>query len=136
MAEKNKKQSFIIAGSTSDIPIVFTATDPINRTVILKQTTWDMHIIDGDNYRLELKDQEETVKDVVEDPKFIIRDPIDNRERYYDLVYLSSINKIKPLLVVVDHLYSTGDICTIFVQSRLRDEPGEREIIYERPKKR
>lgn len=139
MPEENNKQHQQLnkAGlmGINEPPIIFAATDPLGRSVILKQTTWNMHIINGDNYRPELEGQEVKIKDVVEDPKFIVEDPIDNRERYYDLVYLTSINQFKPVMVVVDHSHSTGDICTVFVQSRLRNEPGERGIIYERPKR-
>ncbi|SFA56113.1 hypothetical protein SAMN05192569_10697 [Parageobacillus thermantarcticus] len=114
---------------------IFTTTDPLGRMVALKQTTWNMHVIDGDHYRPEFIGQEETIKGIIEDPKFIVKDPIENRERYYDIVHLTSNNKIKPVMVVVDHSTDIGDVCTIFSISRMR-ETGERGIIYVRPKRK
>lgn len=123
-----------ISAHTPETPLIFTTTDPMGRTVQLKQSTWEMHVIGGDHNRKELIGQEKVVEAIIANPKYIVPD-VDNetRERYYDLAYLSSINKIKPVMVVVDYANSTGDVCTIFVQSRMR-ETGERGIVYERKK--
>ncbi|HFJ9435818.1 TPA: hypothetical protein ACGC1O_005168 [Bacillus cereus] len=138
MPEENKEPNKINltkdGNTTINTPLVFTTTDPLGRTITLKDSTWNRHVIDGDHQRPELKEQEELVKGVLEDPKFIVKDEMENRERYYDIVHLTSTNKIKPLMIAVDHSSSTGDVCTVFVQSRMR-ETGERGVIYVRPKK-
>lgn len=112
---------------------IFSTTDPLGRQVVLKSSTWNMHIIDGDNLRPELEGQEENIKTVIEDPKFIIPDPIENRERYIDIIHFTSTDKIKPVMIVVDHSSNTGDVCTVFPQSRMRDTAKE-GFIYVRPK--
>jgi hypothetical protein len=113
---------------------IFKTTDPLGRNVTLKSSTWNIHVIEGDNYRPEFVEQEETIKGVIEDPKFIVNDPIENRERYYDIVHLTSVDKIKPVMIAVDHSSDTGDVCTVFAQSRMK-ETGERGIVYVRPSK-
>jgi hypothetical protein len=121
--------------STSAIePLVFTTTDPMGRMVKLKQSTWDMHVVNGDHQRIEFIGQEQLVKDVISDPTFIVPDAeIGTRERYYDLAYFSNTGKLRPVMVVVDHDMDTGDVCTLFTQSRMR-ETGERGIVYARKK--
>jgi hypothetical protein len=140
MAEKNEQNQqesevvndqVIAEGSK---PLVFQTTDPLGRSVQLKESTWNMHVIDGDHQRPELIGQEEAIRQVIEDPAFIVKDPNPDRARYYDLVHLTSNNKIRPVMIAVDHSSSTGDICTVFVQSKMR-ETGERGFEYVRPKK-
>lgn len=122
MSDKEKNNEYI-----------FTTTDPLGRFVTLKASTWNSHVIDGDNYRPEFIEQEQQIKDLIEDPKFIVPDPKENRERYYDLVHLTSNDKIKPVMVVVDHSNDTSDVCTIFSMSNMKDT-GERGFVYVRPK--
>jgi len=123
-----------ISTQTPETPLIFKTTDPLGRTVQLKQSTWEMHVTGGDHQRKELIGQEKVVEGIIASPAFIVPDvDYDTRERYYDLVYLGSINKFKTVMVVVDHANSTGDVCTVFAQSRMR-ETGERGIIYERKK--
>jgi hypothetical protein len=116
---------------TNDNAYIFITTDPLGRKITLKSTTWDYHII---NRRPELIGQENVIKSIIEDPKFILPDPEENRERYYDIVHLTSMGKIKPVMVVVEHINETGDICTAMVKSTMKDTT-ERGIIYERPKR-
>ncbi len=53
-----------------------------------------MHVIDEDHQRPELIGQEEAMQQVIEDPAFIVKDPNPGRIRYYNLIPLSSTNKI------------------------------------------
>lgn len=115
-------------------PIVFSTLDPLGRSVVLKGSTWNIHVIDGDNYRPEFLGEEDTVQAIIEDPKIIVKDPKPNRERYYDLVYLQGIDKIKPMMVVVEHSKQVSDVCTVFLKSTIKDT-SEGGIVYVRPRK-
>lgn len=138
MTTDNQNESiYPLEGKNSDKAnpeVVFTTTDPLGRMVQLKQTTWDGHIVGGDHNRVELVGQENVIRGIIEDPSYIVPDPSSaSKQRYYDLRHLSTNNKIKPIMVVVDHSTSTGDVCTALVISRMTDT-GERGITYVRNK--
>ena len=119
--------------NTDGQPLVFVTVDSINRPVELKISTWEIHVIDGDNLRPEFKGQEELIKNIISDPGVIVPDPMENRERYYDLVYNSTSGKIKTVMIVVDHSTVPGDVVTIMSKSTVK-ESDERGVIYVRSK--
>lgn len=121
------------SGDNSTTSLVFSTVDSCNRIVNLKTSTWDMHIINGDNYRPEFIGQEKMIESIIKAPSIILPDPIPKRERYYDLVYNTNTGKIKPVLVVVDHSTIPGDVVTAMTKSTMKDS-DERGVIYVRPK--
>lgn len=121
--------------STQDETVYkFTATDPLGRVVLLKQNTFDLHIIAEGN-RPEFEGQEDKIKRIIENPTIIIKDPMENRERFYDIIQLDTTNKIKPVMVVVDFSTDQGDIVTAMRKSSMSDT-DERGVVYARSAKR
>lgn len=116
--------------TSSNAPNVFTTTDPLGRVVVMKESTFTFHIL-GDGNRAEFKGQEEKLKKVIENPAIIVKDPMDTRERYYDIISLSTTNKIKPVMIVVDHSTEQGDVVTAMRKSSMTDFT-ERGVVYER----
>ncbi|OEF99399.1 hypothetical protein BHF71_02100 [Vulcanibacillus modesticaldus] len=119
---------------------IFTTTDPIGREIRLKSSTFYKHITGGDHERTEFIGEEETIKKVIEDPKYILPDdPFDSsntRERYIDLIDLRSFNTLKVLVVIVDHgTNDYGDIVTIMAKSRLNQESIKGGAVYVRTNK-
>lgn len=121
--------------STQDETVYkFTATDPLGRVVLLKQNTFDLHIIAEGN-RPEFEGQEDKIKRIIENPTIIIKDPMENRERFYDIIQLDTTSKIKPVMVVVDFSTDQGDIVTAMRKSSMSDT-DERGVVYARSAKR
>nr|WP_231428482.1 hypothetical protein [Bacillus sp. (in: firmicutes)] len=131
------------SSSISNTEYKFVTTDPLGKEVRLKSSTWDNHITGGDHpERSELLNQEEVIKSVIEDPKFIFHDHTTpqghERYKYFDVVELSTTSKLKFLRVVVefdkDHT-STGHVVTTIAQSRI-SQSTEGGAYYVRPKRR
>lgn len=116
---------------STDETLIFKTTDPMGRTVQMKRSTWEQHIVGGDHDRKEFLGQEKLIEQVISDPVLIINDPIEKRERYYDLALLNTIGKIKPIMVIVDHSHETGDVVTSVIKSTLKDTV-ERGVVYDR----
>ncbi len=116
--------------SSTSTPLKFTATDPLGRIVVLKESTFDIHIV-GEGNRIEFVGQEDKLKRIIERPAIIVNDPMDNRERYYDIISLDTTTGIKPIMVVVDHSTEQGDVVTAVRKSRMSDS-NERGVVYER----
>ncbi|HHW07479.1 MAG TPA: hypothetical protein GXX34_08150 [Clostridia bacterium] len=119
--------------------IIFSTTDPLGRTVQLKATTWYNHITGGHHKRIELVGQENTVKEVIEDPAFILpnnpEDVSDTRQKYVDLVTLPHLKRLTYLVVVVDYNTTdgSGDVVTVIPKKKIQ-ESVEGGIIYVRAK--
>ncbi|MEK7014707.1 hypothetical protein [Bacillus sp. FSL R9-9410] len=126
--------------SHSDTDYKFSTRDPLGKKVHLKASTWDNHITGGDHpERVELLNQEEVVKEVIEDPKYIYPDQItpDGKERYrfIDVVELSTTNKLKYLRVIVEYdKDDVGHVVTTIAQSRV-SQSTEGGAYYVRPKR-
>lgn len=115
---------------TNSTEIKFSTTDPMGRIVVMKSSTFDGHII-GDNNRVEFIGQEDKLKRIIENPTIIIKDPKENRERYYDIIQLDSTTKIKPIMVVVEHSTEQSEVVTAIRKSSMTDT-NERGVVYAR----
>lgn len=118
---------------------IFSTTDPFGKEVRLKSSTWYGHIISGDHDRLALEGEIDTIKNVINNPYYILsnnpHDPNDTRQKYLDIVQLQNYTALKNLLVVVDHQNSNfGDIVTIIPKNTLKQESTEGGPIYVRGK--
>jgi hypothetical protein len=127
-----------MGNNSNDKEYIFTTTDPFGKEIRLKSSTWNFHITGGDHERTELFGEEETIKEVISDPKFILRNdpenPDDTRQKYIDLVDLNAFDSLKGLVVVVDHQNPEyGDIVTIMPKSRI-NESTKGGTIYVRGK--
>lgn len=107
--------------------IVFLTADPLNRSVYLKEETLKNHIVGGDNQRPEVTP--EIIKSTIENPAYIINDPIKDRERYYSLDYSPYLGKLKSFQVIVEHSKDSGDVVTAMYKTSIGSETGE--IIYD-----
>lgn len=116
---------------------IFVTTDPLEREVQLKSTTWHMHVTGGDHHRAQFIGQEKIIEDIIKDPAFIlpndINDPNNTRQKYIDLAQLPGYNSLKAVVVVVDHKDEQfGDVVTVIPKNTLKSETGG--AIYVRPK--
>jgi len=93
--------------------IVWEAQSPLGQAVTLKQHTLYTHIIQ-DRKRTEFIGEENTLKDVVEHPRYVIpdKDYKDTRHVYCDLRYISALDSIYWVQVVVDHSIQPNDVAT------------------------
>ena len=113
-------------------------TDPLGNDIILKEQTFTEHIQDDH----QVKDSanraavEEQVKYTIQCPRFIIKNGIEGRFKYLDLVDIieGDIIKIKTLTVVVDYNNSNA-VVTWMIKRSINYSTDEGEIIYDARKR-
>ena len=115
--------------------IIWTVTDPQDRKVVLKKSTFDFHIAGTDHdkkdrdFRKKIATQ---AKKTIAKPEFIIKE--EQRNIYFSLVKVPHENdciKIKPMKVVVDADRIPNEIVTWTVMRKMNDTIKSEAIIYE-----
>ncbi|HBC94324.1 MAG TPA: hypothetical protein DCZ10_15855 [Pelotomaculum sp.] len=111
---------------------MFTTKDPLGRNVVLKASTWNVHIVKGHN---EMYKQENLVRKVIERPAFILKDrDSDDRDNYFDLCHHPKNGSLSILKVVVEFSDSTGDVVTAYpIKNTITQATTVRGVVYERP---
>ena len=116
--------------------IIWTVTDPQDRKVVLKNSTFDFHIAGTDhdendsNFRKKIAAQ---AKQTIVEPEFIVNE--EQRNIYFSLVkvpYENNLLKIKPMKVVVDADRTPNEVVTWTVMRKMNDTIKSEAIIYER----
>lgn len=119
-----------------EVDIRWSVIDPQERQVILKESTYEMHILNDHDERDRKQREvlEEKAKSVVENPRFIFRDKNEElRLKYLDLIDIpeAGIRKIRALTVIVDESREPCEIITWIPQNRLKERISEEEVIYD-----
>lgn len=116
--------------------IIWTATDPQNRNVILKRATWDFHIAGADHDERDGDFRKKLLipaRQTIIDPEFIISEQ--SRNTYFRLVailYQDNLVKIKPLKVIVDADRQPNEVVTLIPENKLKETVESEAIIYAR----
>lgn len=107
--------------------------DPFGREIRFKDATWNYHVVGGDHARTEFIGQEKVVERVLSDPGIIIRDEEhETREKYLDLVHLTTMTRFKVVVIVVDHKNPEfGDVVSMWPEKTIK-QSSEGGIIYVR----
>ena len=110
--------------------------DPQSRQVVLKQITYEKHVIEdhSDKDAIFRKNIESQVKNVIMNPDFIVAE--EPRNLYYKLVGIGAEKyiKLKTMRVVVDADREPNEIVTWIPMSKVKGEVKAEAIIYERGK--
>lgn len=93
--------------------LVWTAQSPLGQSVNFKQSTFQKHIIE-EKKRKEFVGEENTLKDVVEHPRFIVpdKDYTDTRHVYGDVRYIAALDGYYWVQVIVDYSTQPSDVAT------------------------
>lgn len=118
--------------------MIFSTNDPLGRSVILKQGTWQYKILIG---HPEVKEYLWEIKSLIENPYYIVKDLIEiekgvkephaTREEYFDFIPNKSTGFVV-LKTVVDHSTNPSEIVTALISSKTRGLTTEGGIIYVR----
>lgn len=111
---------------------MFEVGDPLNRLVVLRKKTWNIHIIP---YHTEVYGREEFIKKVISDPSYIIKDKdYVNRENYFELCNLPNDGSLSIIKIVVQFdENNTGDVVTAYAnKSLLTQATTGRGVVYVR----
>lgn len=110
--------------------------DPQSRQVVLKQITYESHVIEdhSDKDAVFRKNVEGQVKNVIVNPDFIVAE--EPRNLYYKLVSIGAEEyiKLKIMKVVVDADKEPNEIVTWIPMSKVKEKLKAEAIIYERGK--
>jgi len=117
--------------STTNSNIIWTANDPLGKTIQLKESTFNEHII-NENNRTEFIGKENLLKQIIERPRFILPDKTykDSRYVYCDLQYMDTLNGVFFIDVVVDYSTYPNDLVTA-ISCRTIPRLETRRIIYD-----
>ena len=128
------------AGSESS-RVAFSVVDYRSRQVILREDTWQHHILFettlGKPHHQEMEGHLEDIKYIIQDPEVVVRDPsYPTREQMYGLVVSEALDRIKPLRVVVDHGPSPAEVVTAHIISKMPRLASTGGVIYVRRRDR
>ena len=116
---------------------IFTTTDPLGSEVRLKSSTWYNHITGRDNDRYQLKDNIDIIKQIVEDPYYILPNnpnvSNDTKQKYIDIVNMEHYSSLMNIVIVAeDDDEGFKDIATIIPKKRLNQESTKGGVLYVR----
>lgn len=107
---------------SSTVPLQWSTYDIFNRPIHLKQSTFNDHIMD-ENQRREFLGEENTLKSIIESPRFICQDKeYSTREHYIDMCDLPELSGVYGVTIIVDHQYSPGDVVTAFAFKNIKKQ--------------
>lgn len=120
--------------SNEKIEIRWKVTDPQDRQVVLRQSTYENHIIDDHEqkdaaFRLKMENQ---AKKTVTNPQIIIAK--NQRNEYHRMArvpFEEGIEKLKHVKVVVDADRDPNEVVTFIASSKVNDTLEAGSVIYE-----
>ena len=104
-------------------------TDPLGNEVVLYELTFVKHVR-ADHATKDAENRaaiEEQVKYTIKSPRFIIKDKIDGRIKYLDLVDVPEINikRYRTLAIIVDTNINPNKIITWFARRAINEDAEE-----------
>lgn len=120
------------------------STDPLDRKVIYKTSTWEQKVKEGHRELSESYDEEEfkeLIKELVEDPRYIIRDRTQAefedqsiRDMYRDAVINEEYEKVQIVRAIVEFEEpeaDLGEVVTSWISSKTGDSTGK-GVVYDK----
>ncbi|ABO51095.1 hypothetical protein Dred_2585 [Desulforamulus reducens MI-1] len=118
--------------------MIFSADDPFERSIILKNGTWEYKILPN---HPEVKPYLIQLKNLIENPYYIVKDMVQmdkeqkavhpTREEYIDVIPNKSTGFVM-IKAIVDHNTNPSEIVTALISSKVRGLTSEGGFVYVR----
>lgn len=122
--------------SENDTSIRWSAVNPYNHLVVLKQDTYEYHVID-DHAEKDAEQRaaiEKHTRCLIEQPRYIYQDNVrDTRYKYFDTILIKTDTgvKMKGLMAVIETDCNPHEVVTWMPQSKLKEEIPEGKVVYD-----